>query len=134
MSVVPSLLVPPPPLINSDAILTSLVASRPKITKSTVTQLTSTTTAVTINASAGVVTTISSTLAADATETFVVNNSYCGADSVILVNHLSYTGTDSTAVITVNVVDIGSDVFSIQVGNGSGAVLDGSLTIGFLIV
>ena len=123
-----------PPTIPSDSNHTSIHMNKTKITKGTVTQLTSTTTGVTVNAAAGVITMFTSVLAADATETFIVTNSSCSATSVVLVNHLSYTGTDATAVITVNVIDIAEGVFSVQVGNGSAAILDGILTIGFLIV
>ena len=130
-----STLAPPPgPLIPFDANLTSLQFSKTEVTKGTVTQATSTTTGVTVNAAAGVITMVASTLAANATEAFIVTNSSCSASSVVLVNSLLYTGTDSTAVMTVNVVDIAEGVFSVQVGNGSAAPLDGIITVGFLIV
>ncbi len=126
--------IPVPPTIPSDANLSSLQFNKVDVTKGTVTQATSTTTGVTVNAAAGVITMVASTLAANATEAFIVTNSSCSASSVVLVNSLLYTGTDSTAVITVNVVDIAEGVFSVQVGNGSAAALDGVLTVGFLIV
>jgi hypothetical protein len=126
--------IPVPPTIPSDANLSSLQFNKVDVTKGTVTQATSTTTGVTVNAAAGVITMVTSTLAANATEAFIVTNSSCSASSVVLVNSLLYTGTDSTAVMTVNVVDIAEGVFSVQVGNGSAAPLDGVLSVGFLIV
>jgi len=123
-----------PPTIPSDANHTSVHTNKVNVTKGTVTQTGNITDPVTINAAAGVITTVTSALALNATTTFVVNNSSCSATSVVIVNVIGYAGTDATAVITANVVDIGEGVFSIQFGNGSAASLDNVLTIGFLIV
>ena len=77
---------------------------------------------------------VSSTLASQGTEAFTVTNASCGTDSTVMVNTVAYSGTDATAVITVGVVDISEGSFKIQVGNGSGAPLDGVLKIAYLIV
>lgn len=123
-----------PPLTISDLKTSALEASRPHIIKGTVTQTGLITAGVTLNAAAGVITTVSSTLAADASVKFTVTNSFAAADSVILANVVGYTGTATTAVISVNVITKAEGSFEILIGNGSAAALDQVLVIGFLIV
>ena len=84
--------------INSDEV---------NITKSTVTQLTNITTAVTINSSAGVITTVSSTLASNTSASFTVNNSKVDANSVVLANVSNYSGTGNP-VLHIHSVSAGS--------------------------
>jgi len=131
---------PPPagPLIPSDANLSSLfLTKRANINKGTVTQLVGLNEPVTVNASAGVITMFQGVLASDASIAFTVTNSYCSADSVVLVNVVKYNGPAvTTAVITAFVTARTEGTFTVMVGNGSGAVLDNTegLEIAFLIV
>lgn len=123
------------PSTISDAQFTSVQTEKVKVIKSTVSQETSTVTGVTINASSGVITMQSSTLADGLTEQFTVTNSNVSGDSVVLANALDYSGTIASAgVITVNVDSVGSGSFVVSIGNGSGAPLDGIIKVGFLVV
>jgi len=79
----------------------------------TVTQLTNRTTDVTLNATAGQITTDDASLAAAAEATFTVNNSYVTAKSVVLVSHAS--GGAGTPFVFVSAVAAGS--FDITVTN-----------------
>ena len=124
-----------PPLIPGGLTVRDLeVQSKPKIQKVNVTQATSTTTGVTANGNSGTITMVSSTLASQGTEAFTVTNSSCSTDSTVMVNSVGYTGTNATAVITVGVTAIAQGSFQIRVGNGSGAPLDGVLSIAYLVV
>ena len=95
-----------PPLIPGGASLKTLEAEKAKLIKVNVTQQGSTTSSVIANGNAGTITTVSSTLAPNSTEAFTVFNSSCAADSTVMVNTVSYTGTSATAVITVGVTSI----------------------------
>ena len=124
-----------PPLIPGDATLENLeVNFKAKIQKVNVTQISSTLTPVIANGNSGTITMVASTLASQGTEAFTVTNSSCSTDSTVMVNSVGYTGTSSTAVITVGVTAIAQGSFQIRVGNGSGAPLDGVLSIAYLIV
>lgn len=123
-----------PPLILSDTKHTAVQANKTEVTKGTVTQITSTSTGVTVNASAGVITCVASTLAADAAEAFLVTNSNVSATSVVLANVVMYTGTQATAVISVFVNFTAEGMFNVVVSNGSGAVLDGVVSVGFVVI
>ena len=125
--------VPIPPLILSDSKHSALLANKPKVTKSTATQATSVTTAVVLNAAAGVVTMVASTLAAEGSEEFTLTNSYIAADSVVLANLTNYAGTQGLPTVHVETVDEGSCVVVVQNCDSSNA-LDGIVTVGFLVV
>ena len=102
------------------------------VTKSSVTQLTNITTAVTINSSAGVITTVSSTLASNSSATFTVNNSKVEADSIVLANVCDYDGTGNP-VLHINDVAAGS--FKIVLRNVSdSAAFNGVLKINFAVL
>jgi hypothetical protein len=109
--------------INSDEV---------NITKSTVTQLTNITTAVTINSSAGVITTVSSTLASNTSASFTVNNSKVDANSVVLANVSNYSGTGNP-VLHIHSVSAGS--FQIVLRNVSdSAAFNAALNISFVVL
>ncbi len=99
--------------------------------KGAVTQLTSITTGVTSNASSGKETTVSSTLAAQASASFTVTNSYCGTASIVLASVQSYTGT-GTVGVEVNAITAGT--FDLVLTNTSGSTLDSTIIIGFMVV
>jgi hypothetical protein len=97
-----------------------------------VTQGTSITTAVTVNALNGVVTTVSSTLAANAKTFFTVNNSNVVAGSKILVS-VQYDEA-ATGIPVVGVSDITTGSFKIVLSNGGNAALNNVVKIHFLIL
>lgn len=104
------------------------------IAKKTVTQATSVTTDVSIDATAGVITTFASTLAAGGTEVFSVLNNKVDANSVIIVNIVNYTGATGVPVVEID-GGAGSGTFDVVVRNIDGAsALDGSVAVSFLIV
>ena len=97
-----------------------------------VTQGTSITTAVTVNALNGVVTTVSSTLAANAKTFFTVNNSNVVAGSKILVS-VEYDEA-ATGIPVVGVSDIATGSFKIVLSNGGNAALNNVVKVHFLII
>jgi hypothetical protein len=124
-----------PPLIPGGISVRGLEAEKPKVApKVAVTQTGTTAATVVANGSAGTITMVSSTLAANATESFTVTNSSCSADSVVLVNTVDYSGTLSTSVISVGVTAISEGSFVVVVGNGGSAALNGIAKIAFLVV
>lgn len=91
------------------------------LTKGTVTQASSRSTAVTLNAPAGVITTDSTAIATGGNATFTVNNSYVKADSVILLT-LNTTGLAAYSIhLAVETVAAGS--FAVRIFNATGANL-----------
>jgi hypothetical protein len=95
-----------------------------------VTQGTSITTAVTLNALCGSVTTVSSTLAGAATTAFTVNNSLVKTTSKVFLT-LVYDGT-GIPVVTVQRMFNGS--FIVEINNAAAATaLNNTLTINFLV-
>jgi hypothetical protein len=80
--------------------------------RGTVTQATSITTAVTLNAPAGVITTVSTTVAAGSNASFTVNNNFSKADSVILLT-VDDSATAGLAKVNVQTVANGSFVINI---------------------
>lgn len=84
-----------------------------------VTQITSITTAVTANALNGVITTVSSTLAANAKTLFIVNNNLITPASRILVS-VQYDDL-STGIPVVSVDKIIAGQFSLVLSNAAGA-------------
>jgi len=95
------------------------------LTKGTVTQSGSITTAVTLNQPAGEITTVSATIAGTV-NTFTFNNSYIKADSVILATVNDTTGAGLVVVQVDNIV-AGSCSISL-----AGVVSNtGTVTIGF---
>lgn len=100
---------------------------------STVTQITSRATGVTINALSGTITTDTSSLAAETTATFTVTNSAAFADDVPLIAIRSGSNGGNT-IVSVTTVAAGS--FQITVGNNNaagGAAETGAIIINFLI-
>lgn len=108
----------------------------PLVTKANVTQGTSITTGVTANGSAGIITTVSSTLAAETTAEFTVTNSSVSASSVVLVSVADYSGTYGTNGIPVVSVDtIGAGSFKVDLTNTHGTnALNGIVKIAYLVV
>lgn len=98
--------------------------------RGTVTQATSITTAVTLNKRSGIVTTVSSTLAANAEAEFTVNNSFVESDSVVIITGL-YNGNSHVSLNVKSVVD-GS--FVVVLANSGGAALNATIGVQFLVL
>mgnify|MGYP006957739240 CR=1 FL=1 len=97
-----------------------------------VTQITSITTAVTVNALNGIVTTVSSTLAANAKTFFTVNNLNVVAGSKILVS-VQYDEV-ATGIPVVGVSDITAGSFKVVLSNGGNAALNNVVKVHYLII
>ena len=100
-----------------------------------VTQTGTISTGVTINANAGVITTVSSTLAAAASATFTVTNSSVETGSVIVVSVQGYAGTYSTNGIPIaNVQAVTAGSFNIVLSNvHASAALNNPVQIAFSV-
>jgi hypothetical protein len=98
-----------------------------------VTQGTSITTAVTVDALNGIITTVSSTLAANARTSFTVNNALVTATSRILVS-VQYDEA-ATGIPVVGVSDIAAGSFKVVLSNGAGTdALNAVVKVHFLII
>lgn len=98
-----------------------------------VTQLTSITTAVTVDAHNGAITTVASTLAADSKTSFTVNNSTVTSASRILVS-VVYDEA-ATGIPVVGVSDIANGSFKVVISNAAGTdALNAALRVHFIIL
>lgn len=98
-----------------------------------VTQDTSITTGVTVNALNGVITTVSSTLAADTKTSFIVTNSNVLAGSKLLVS-VEYDEA-ATGIPVVGVADIAAGSFKVVLSNGAGVdALNNVVKVHYLII
>lgn len=98
-----------------------------------VTQGVSIVTGVTVNALNGIITTVSSTLAANAKTSFTVTNSNVLAGSKILVS-VEYDEA-ATGIPVVGVADIAAGSFKVVLSNGAGvAALNNVVKIHFLVI
>ena len=121
--------------INSGNItgVDSFTADHVFINKGNVTQLTSATTPVTVNASAGIITTVSQTLAASATARFQVNNSEVDANSAVFATVVGYA-SGSTGIPHVYVDDVQANQFDIVVANvHASSALNALVEISFVV-
>ena len=96
----------------------------------TVTQITSITTSVTINACNGVITTVSATTNGGSTVKFTVNNNVVTASSVILLTHI-YPGNGFPAMF---IDSVSSGSFVIRIRNQGGVALNNVIKINFIVV
>lgn len=98
----------------------------------TVTQITSNVTPVTINSASGRITTVALTTAANGEFQFTVNNSFVKTTSVILVT-VSYTSA-STGYPLASISSVANGSFSVDIKNVSSSVLNAAATIHFLVI
>lgn len=126
---------PQGPLIPSDLNTASLLVSKPKVTKGTVTVATAATDG-TLNASAGVITITSATTASTEAQSLTLTNSACSADSVVVATIVSYGGTVGTDGFPSIQVTPGDGSFVLTTVNESvtAAALSGALVVSFVIV
>ena len=100
--------------------------------KSNVSQLTSTTTPVTINTGCGIITAFHSSLAANSSVNFTVNNTSIKAGSIIICKVSDYTGTGIPITRCGNILD---NSFSITVSNAHvSSPLNSVMKISFVTV
>lgn len=107
-----------------------------RVARTTVTQLTNITTAVTANAPSGVITTVALTTAGGSTSgPFTVNNSYVSATSTIILTAEYASGKTGNPIVMTEGTP-GSGTFKIKIGNGAPAatVLNDVVKIHFLVV
>ena len=108
-----------------------LFTTDPDETTTTVTQATNRSTGVTLNATAGQITTDATSLAAAAEATFTVTNSYVTAKSVVLISHAS--GGAGTPMVFVSAVAAGS--FDITMTNlHASTANDAASVINFVVI
>jgi len=98
----------------------------------TVTQLISITTTVTLNTFNGVITSVSSTLAANAKTFFTVNNSNVTTASRIIVS--AQYDEVATGIVVLGVSDIAAGNFKVVISNGGNAVLNNVVKVHFMII
>jgi len=103
---------------------------KPLYNKGTVTQLTNTTTPVTLNTLSGVVTTFTQNTSSLGKITFTINNSFVKTSSVVLVS-AEYVGNGNASVGTLNVAN-GS--FEVAIGNQGAVALNAVVKVHFFIV
>jgi len=100
----------------------------------TITQGTSATTAVTLNATSGIITTYAATLATNTEVQFTLTNSALQADSVILVSFNDMTTqTASKMIVTTNTIAAGSCIINLF-NAGSGTADAVACHVHFLII
>lgn len=96
----------------------------------TVTQATSSSTAVTLNKVCGQITTVALTTAGGAEEAFTVNNSTVDANDVVVVS-TTYAGAGKPIVFVTNQA---AGSFVANITNVSASALDAALTINFTVI
>ena len=97
-----------------------------------VTQLTSITTPVTINSHNGVITTVSSTLAANSKTSFTVFNDTVTANSIVLLT-VQYPGA-AAGIPTLILGTVQAGSFGVTIGNGGNAALNNVVRINFVVI
>lgn len=102
-----------------------------EVSATSVSQLTSITTSVTADNGAGIITTQAASAAANATQTFTVNNNKVATTDNVLLTIQSYSGS---SIPTVRVDNISTGSFDIIIGNCGSAALDAALVIYFVIM
>lgn len=114
--------------LSSDALSSDSIS----ITKGTIEQDGTLTTAVTLNKNAGVITTESATTAAGASATFTVNNTQVSSTSVVVASICSYSGA---GIPVVRVGSVSDNSFTLTLTNvHDSAALNAALKISFVVV
>jgi len=119
-------------LVNSVTGQMGYTTGSPTIAVSSVTQATSKSTGVTINAAAGQIVTSNAALAAAAEVAFVVTNSAVSAYDIPVVALASGAATAGTYLLSIAAVANGS--FTVVISNASAGSLSEALTLNFGIV
>ena len=102
--------------------------------KTPITQITSITTGVTANGSAGVITTVSADTAAGGASAITLTNSSIKADSIVLAHVIDYAGTFGTGLPVCAVDAIVAGSCDIVLMNPDAAALDNVVKIAFQVL
>mgnify|MGYP001248842751 CR=1 FL=1 len=118
---------------NFDNILDSMVVL--ESAQGAVTQATNQTTAVTINATSGIITLVAAATNATVNNEFTVNNSFVKSNSVILVTVQDENTTNNTSIMaTTHTIADGSFIINLQNPQSSGNTSTTASKIHFLVV
>ena len=119
---------------SGDVVISSADKGIIHTNRGAVTQGTSATTAVTLNATSGIITTFAATLAADTEVEFTLTNSAIQSDSLILVS-MNDMNTEATAhlLVTTNTIADGSCIINLF-NCGSGTATATACQVHFLII
>ena len=118
---------------NFDNILDSMVVL--ESAQGAVTQATNQTTAVTINATSGIITLVAAATNATVNNEFTVNNSFVKSDSVILVTMQDENTTNSVSLVpSIHTIADGSFIISVHNPASSGNSSATSSKIHFLVI
>ena len=121
-------------IVGSNLTITSATDGLIHTNSGTATQATNATTAVTLNATSGVVTTFAATLATNTEVEFTLTNSTIQADSVVLLSMQDEnTQAASALIVSCNTVAAGSCILK-QFNGGSGTASATANKIHFLII
>jgi hypothetical protein len=118
-------------MTTSGTVLTSNALGYSTGAGGTVTQLTSKSTAVTLNKTTGQITTHNAALGAAGEVSFTVDNSTVAATDTVVVN-IATGGTSNTYIASVRNVDAGS--FRIMIGNMSGSSRSEALVLNYAVI
>lgn len=118
----------------TDSIFTcgSVQSKNISITKSTVTQLTGSTTGVTVQGNAGIITSVSLALATSGSSSFPVTNGSVLSTSLVMPSIVNYTGT-GTPHVRVSGVTSGSFTMTLSNSHPT-APLNAVAQLGFLVI
>ena len=119
-------------LVNSVSGQMGYTTGSPSIAVSSVTQLTSKATGVTINAAAGQIVTSNALLAAGAEVAFVVTNNAVSVYDIPVIALASGAATAGTYLLSIAAVANGS--FTVVISNASAGSLSEALTLNFGII
>lgn len=105
----------------------------PATTPVPILQVSGTSVTVVCNGRKGIITTQALTATTGAAHRFAVSNTYCTTSNIILLSPLTYDST-SVAMPILQTESVSSGFFGVRVGGGGGAVLNGSMTLGFVLL
>lgn len=101
----------------------------------TITQITSSSTGVTINKPTGTIVTVALTTAAGAHEKFTVTNSFCAAATDVIVLSTTYAGGASHGTPVLQAVNVTAGTFDLIIANVDATnALNAAMTINFAIL
>jgi len=119
-------------LIGSDTVYVNQILGYTTAAQGTVTQLTSKSTAVTLNKSAGQITMNNASLATATNATFTLNNSFISANDTIILTISGGQTTPGSYNVFANA--LGAGTVSITLRNISGGPLSEAIVINFAII
>ena len=119
-------------LVGSDTVYVNQILGYTSAAQGTVTQLTSKSTAVTLNKSAGQITMNNASLATATNATFTLNNSFISANDTIILTISGGQTTPGSYNVFANA--LGAGTVSITLRNISGGTLSEAIVINFAIL